>query len=145
LDTVLQVGSHKRGVEGENYLPRPTGHTSLDACHGPLDSSPTPAALGELTKHHALQESRTTMQLYEGSLRLLTNLSAMSFQVVVETDEVSPQLSLPQTEQSQLLQSLLIGFVLQALHQLRCPPLHSLQHLDISLVLRCPKLDTILQ
>ena len=31
LDTVLQVGSYKSGVEGENHLPRPGGHTSFDA------------------------------------------------------------------------------------------------------------------
>jgi len=31
LDSVLQVGSHQSGVEGQNPLPRPAGHTSLDA------------------------------------------------------------------------------------------------------------------
>ncbi|RMC21736.1 hypothetical protein DUI87_02605 [Hirundo rustica rustica] len=31
LDTVLQVGSHEGRVERENPLPRPAGHTSLDA------------------------------------------------------------------------------------------------------------------
>ncbi|KAK4806146.1 hypothetical protein QYF61_001069 [Mycteria americana] len=31
LDAVLQVGSHERGVEGENRLPRPAGHASFDA------------------------------------------------------------------------------------------------------------------
>ncbi|XP_051466368.1 cadherin-7-like isoform X3 [Apus apus] len=36
-------------------------------------------------------------------------------------------------------------YIGQALHQLRCPALYSLQHLDVSLELRCPKLDTILQ
>ena len=71
--------------------------------------------------------------------------STMSFQVVVESDEVSPYTSPPHAKQSQLLQSLLTGFVLQALPEPRCPPLISLQHLEISLVLRCPKLDTKLQ
>ncbi|KAK4828307.1 LOW QUALITY PROTEIN: hypothetical protein QYF61_025319 [Mycteria americana] len=31
LNTVLQVGSHKSGVEGQNHLPQPTSHTSFDA------------------------------------------------------------------------------------------------------------------
>ncbi|KAK4828585.1 hypothetical protein QYF61_027675 [Mycteria americana] len=31
LDTVLQVGSHQSGVEGQNPLPRPAGHASCDA------------------------------------------------------------------------------------------------------------------
>jgi len=31
LDTGLQVGSHQSGVEGQNHLPRPAGHASLDA------------------------------------------------------------------------------------------------------------------
>ena len=31
LDAVLQVGSHQGGVKGQNHLPRPAGHASLDA------------------------------------------------------------------------------------------------------------------
>jgi len=31
LDAGLQVDSHQSGVEGQNQLPRPAGHTSLDA------------------------------------------------------------------------------------------------------------------
>ncbi|KAK4831823.1 hypothetical protein QYF61_019346 [Mycteria americana] len=31
LNTVLQAGSHKSGVEVENHLPPPAGHTSFDA------------------------------------------------------------------------------------------------------------------
>jgi len=31
LDAGLQVGSHQSRVEGQNHLPRPAGHTSLDA------------------------------------------------------------------------------------------------------------------
>jgi len=31
LDTGLQMGSHKSGVKGQNHLPRPAGHASLDA------------------------------------------------------------------------------------------------------------------
>jgi len=31
LDSVLQVGSHKSRVKGQNHLSRPAGHASLDA------------------------------------------------------------------------------------------------------------------
>jgi len=31
LDAELQVGSHESGVKGQNALPRPAGHASLDA------------------------------------------------------------------------------------------------------------------
>jgi len=31
LDTVLQVGSHQSGVEGQNHLSRLAGHASVDA------------------------------------------------------------------------------------------------------------------
>jgi len=31
LDAGLQVGSHQSGVEGQNHLPRPAGHTAFDA------------------------------------------------------------------------------------------------------------------
>ena len=31
LNTVLQVGSHQSGVEGQNHFPRPAGHASFDA------------------------------------------------------------------------------------------------------------------
>ncbi|CAM9918474.1 unnamed protein product, partial [Bubo scandiacus] len=50
-------------------------------------------------------------------------LSATSFQVVVEGDEVSPQPPLLQTKQPQFPQPLLVRHVLQTLHQLRCPSL----------------------
>ncbi|KAK4825181.1 hypothetical protein QYF61_024661 [Mycteria americana] len=60
------------------------------------------------------------------------HLSTTSFQVVVESDEVSPQPPLLQAKQSQLPQLLLIRLVLQTLHQLRCPSLDTLQHLNSS-------------
>ncbi|KAK4827791.1 hypothetical protein QYF61_021744 [Mycteria americana] len=31
LNTVLRVGSHQSGTEGQNHLPRPAGHTAFDA------------------------------------------------------------------------------------------------------------------
>ncbi|KAK4832565.1 hypothetical protein QYF61_024065 [Mycteria americana] len=45
-------------------------------------------------------------------------------------------------KQSQLPQLLLIRVLLQTLHQLRCPSLDTLQHLNVSLVVGGPKLNT---
>ena len=61
------------------------------------------------------------------------------FQVVVETDKVSPQPPLLQTKQPQFPQLLLIGLVLWTLHQLRCFSLDTLQHLSVVLVVRVPE------
>ncbi|KAK4822933.1 hypothetical protein QYF61_023433 [Mycteria americana] len=72
-----------------------------------------------------------------------THLATNSFQVVVESDKVSPQPPLLQTKQPQFPQPLLIRLVLQTLHQLRCPSLDTLQHLNVSLVVRGPKLNTV--
>jgi len=38
LDAALQVGSHESRVEGQNHLPRPAGHTSLDATQDTVGS-----------------------------------------------------------------------------------------------------------
>ncbi|KAK4826058.1 hypothetical protein QYF61_004173 [Mycteria americana] len=48
-------------------------------------------------------------------------------------------------KQSQLPQPLPIRLVLQTLHQLRCPSLDTLQHLNVSLVVRGPKLNTVFE
>ncbi|KAK4827930.1 hypothetical protein QYF61_022378 [Mycteria americana] len=48
-------------------------------------------------------------------------------------------------KQPQLPQPLLIRLLLQTLHQLRCPSLDTLQHLNVSLVVRGPKLNTVLE
>ncbi|KAK4822662.1 hypothetical protein QYF61_019029 [Mycteria americana] len=73
------------------------------------------------------------------------HLSTTSFQVVVESHKVSPQPPFLQAKQSQLPQPLLIRLVLQTLHQLRCPSLDSLQHLNVSLVVGGPKLNTVVE
>ncbi|KAK4831631.1 hypothetical protein QYF61_018571 [Mycteria americana] len=73
------------------------------------------------------------------------HLSTTSFQVVVESDEVSPQPPFLQAKQPQFPQPLLIRLVLQTLHQLRCPSLDTLQHLNVSLVVRSPKLNTVFE
>ncbi|KAK4831720.1 hypothetical protein QYF61_018772, partial [Mycteria americana] len=57
------------------------------------------------------------------------HLSTASFQVVVESDKVSPQPPFLQARQPQFPQPLLIRLALQTLHQLRCPSLDTLQHL----------------
>ncbi|KAK4810045.1 hypothetical protein QYF61_005108 [Mycteria americana] len=61
----------------------------------------------------------------------------------------SPQLQsgrgMQGTKQPQFPQPLLIRLLLQTLHQLRCPSLDTLQHLNISLVVRGPKLNTVFE
>ncbi|KAK4827917.1 hypothetical protein QYF61_022365, partial [Mycteria americana] len=73
------------------------------------------------------------------------HLTTTSFQVVVESDEVSPQPPFLQTKQPQFPQPLLIRLVLQTLPQLRCPSLDMLQPLNVSLVVRGPKLNTVFE
>ncbi|KAK4831422.1 hypothetical protein QYF61_017553 [Mycteria americana] len=73
------------------------------------------------------------------------HLSTTSSQVVVESDKVSPQPPFLQAKQPQLPQLLLIRLLLQTLHQLRCPSLHTLQPLHVSLVARGPKLNTVFE
>ncbi|KAK4818164.1 hypothetical protein QYF61_007606 [Mycteria americana] len=73
------------------------------------------------------------------------HLSTTSFQAVVESDKVSPQPPFLQAKQPQLPQPLLIRLVLQTLHQLRCPSLDTLQHLNVSLVAGGPKLSTVFE
>ncbi|KAK4822882.1 hypothetical protein QYF61_021101 [Mycteria americana] len=73
------------------------------------------------------------------------HLSTTSFQVVVESNKVSPQPPFLQAKQPQFPQPLLTGLVLQTLHQLRCPSLDMLQHLNVLLVVRGPKLNTVFE
>ncbi|KAK4815655.1 hypothetical protein QYF61_005217 [Mycteria americana] len=73
------------------------------------------------------------------------HLSTASFQVVVESDKVSPQPPFLQAKQPQVPQPLLIRLLLQTLHQLRCPSLDMLQPLNVSLVVRVPKLNTVFE
>ena len=58
-------------------------------------------------------------------------LTTTSLQVVIESNKVSPEPSLFQTEQSQLLQPLLIRPVLQTPHQLCRPSLNTLPSLSL--------------
>ncbi|KAK4828617.1 hypothetical protein QYF61_000069 [Mycteria americana] len=62
-------------------------------------------------------------------------------------EETDPHLSTTsfQAKQSQFPQPLLIRLLLQTLHQLRCPSLDTLQHLNVSLVERGPKLNTVFE
>ncbi|KAK4808596.1 hypothetical protein QYF61_009899 [Mycteria americana] len=62
-------------------------------------------------------------------------------------EETDPHLSTTsfQAKQSQLPQPLLIRLLLQTLHQLRCPSLHTLQHLNVPLVVGGPKLNTVFE
>ncbi|KAK4823681.1 hypothetical protein QYF61_005652 [Mycteria americana] len=73
------------------------------------------------------------------------HLSTTSFQVLVESNKVSPQPPFLQAKQSQFPQPLLRRLVLQTLHQLRCPSLDTLQHLNVPLVVGGPKLNTVFE
>ena len=73
-----------------------------------------------------------------------SHLTTASLQVVVESDEVSPEPPLLQTKQSQLTQLLHTRLVLQTPHQLHCP-LDILQGLNDFLAVRGPKLNTVLK
>ncbi|KAK4822951.1 hypothetical protein QYF61_024248 [Mycteria americana] len=53
--------------------------------------------------------------------------------------------SVAHAEQPQFPQPLLIRLVFQILHQLRCPSLDTLQHLNVLLVVRGPKLNTVFE
>ncbi|KAK4830651.1 hypothetical protein QYF61_012494 [Mycteria americana] len=59
-------------------------------------------------------------------------------EVVVESNKVFPQPPFLQAKQPQFPQMLLIRLLLQTLHQLRCPSLHTLQHLHVPLVVGGP-------
>ncbi|KAK4815713.1 hypothetical protein QYF61_006751 [Mycteria americana] len=74
-----------------------------------------------------------------------THLSTTSFQVVVESNKVSLPPPFLQAKQPQFPQLLLIRLLLQTLHQLRCPSLDTLQHLNVSLVVGGPKLNTVFE
>ncbi|KAK4813631.1 hypothetical protein QYF61_014391 [Mycteria americana] len=89
-----------------------------------ISSCPVTYYLGEETDHH---------------------LSTASFQAVVESNKVSPQPPFLQAEQPQVPQPLLIRLVLQTLHQLRCPSLDTLQHLNVPLGVGGPKLNTVFE
>ncbi|KAK4828566.1 hypothetical protein QYF61_027656 [Mycteria americana] len=62
-------------------------------------------------------------------------------------EETDPHLSTTsfQAKQPQFPQPLLIRLLLQTLHQLRCPSLDTLQHLNVSLVVGGPKLNTVFE
>ncbi|KAK4822050.1 hypothetical protein QYF61_008859 [Mycteria americana] len=62
-------------------------------------------------------------------------------------EETDPHLSTTsfQAKQPQLPQPLLIRLLLQTLHQLRCPSLDTLQPLNVSLVVRGPKPNTVFE
>ena len=70
---------------------------------------------------------------------------APSFQVSTYFDEISPEPSVLRAEQSQFSQLLLICEVLQSLNHPGGSLLESLQDAHVQLLLRSPKLDTVLQ
>ena len=95
-----------------------------------------------LVQIKAIPFSRITSYMVEEAGPQLTTTS---LQVVIESNKVSPEPPILQTEQSQLLLPLLIRPVLQTPHQLCCPPLDTLQGLDVFLPVRGSKLGTVLE
>ena len=74
-----------------------------------------------------------------------THLNTISFQAAVESNKVPPQPPLLHTKQPHFPQPLLSRLLLQTLPQPRCPSLDTLQHLNVLLVVRGPKLHTALK
>ena len=70
-------------------------------------------------------------------------ISTTFFQEVVESNKVSPEPSLLQTEKLQFLQPHIVGVVLQTLHQLCCPSLDIFQCHSVLLLVRGSELDTV--
>ncbi|KAK4828130.1 hypothetical protein QYF61_023928 [Mycteria americana] len=65
--------------------------------------------------------------------------------IIFLSDKPSHSQSFEIAKQPQLPQLLLIRLVLQTLHQLRCPSLDTLQHLNVPLVVRSPELNTVFE
>ena len=63
-------------------------------------------------------------------------LTISTFQILEESNEVSPQPSFPHTKQPQILQLLLVWHILQALHRPCCPSLDLLQMKQIVILMR---------
>ena len=72
-------------------------------------------------------------------------LTVITFQILEESNKVPLQPPYPQTKQPQFRQLILVGHILQALHKPCCPSLDLLQHLSVLSVLRCPKLNAVLE
>ncbi|KAK4811287.1 hypothetical protein QYF61_023339 [Mycteria americana] len=143
----------QRGVEtaqGQVVQPRPALGTGKGGSH-----------LGHVIAARGLEENERQGQKIDMALQPLhlgkfqyklprqeetdTHLTTTSFQVVVESDEVSPEPPFLQAKQPQFPQPLLIRLALQTLHQLHCPSLDTLQQLNVLLVVRAPKVNTVFE
>ena len=72
-------------------------------------------------------------------------LATTSLHTVVESNDISPEPPLLQTKQSQFPQPLLIRLVFLILHQLCRPSLDTFQSLNVFLVVKGPKMNTVLK
>jgi len=95
-----------------------------------------------LTQLEAIASHLTTCYLEEDTD---PHLTTTSFQVAVKSEKVSPQPPLLQTKQPQSPQPLLVRPVLCTPHQAPFPSLDTLQPLNVLLVVRGPKLNTVLK
>ncbi|KAK4813748.1 LOW QUALITY PROTEIN: hypothetical protein QYF61_023684 [Mycteria americana] len=128
---------------GKNYIPFPAHppYQPVPMFDNPFSKEIFPNIQSKplLTQLEAISSHPITSYLGEETD---PHLSTPSFQVAVESDEVSPQPPFLQAQQPQFPQPLPIRLVLQTLHQLRCPSLDTLQPLNVSLGVRGPKLNT---
>ena len=70
------------------------------------------------------------------------HFTVSTFQILEESNKVSPQPPFPQTKQPQFPHPLLIGRILQAFHKPCCPSLDLLQHLNEK-TLRVPVMSAV--
>ncbi|KAK4827362.1 hypothetical protein QYF61_017287 [Mycteria americana] len=132
LDAELQVGSHQSRAEGQNPLPRPAGHAAFDAAQD---------TTGLLGCERALSAH---VQLFiHQDPQVLPHRAALDH--TIPQPVLKPRIAPAQAKQPQFPQPILIRLVLQTLHQLRCPSLDTLQPLNVSLVVRGPKLNTVFE
>ena len=80
-----------------------------------------------------------------GEEKANSHVATISLLIVVESNKISLEHPLHQAKQSQFPQLLLIRPVLQIPQEFCCPSLDTLLGLDVFLVVRGPKLNTVLE
>ncbi|KAK4824441.1 hypothetical protein QYF61_015756 [Mycteria americana] len=107
----------------------------------PMGRPTTSALQGEQQAIRAFHIRFCTSKVVPQGAKLILPHSCLAF--LRDSGEVNVVWS--KAKQPQFPQPLLIRLVLQTLHQLRCPSLDTLQHLNVSLVVGGPKLNTVFE